>query len=72
MHLRSCAAQRVEIRALEMTVEFARGETIWTESSHKFRAEDLRRLGEQAGWQTERQWIDDDWGFAETLFSCRP
>jgi len=72
MHLRSRVAQTVPIRALDMRVRFVRGETIWTESSHKFRAEEIRWLGEQAGWQTERQWIDSDWGFAETLFLCRP
>jgi uncharacterized SAM-dependent methyltransferase len=72
MHLRSRVAQTVAIPALDMRVRFAKGETIWTESSHKFRAEEIRWLGEQAGWQTERQWIDSDWGFAETLFSCRP
>lgn len=72
MHLRSRVAQTVPIQALDMRVRFAKGETIWTESSHKFRAEEIRWLGEQAGWQTERQWIDSDWGFAETLFSCRP
>jgi L-histidine N-alpha-methyltransferase len=71
MHLRSRVAQTVAIQALGMRVRFAKGETIWTESSHKFRAEEIRWLGEQAGWQTERQWIDSGWGFAETLFSCR-
>jgi dimethylhistidine N-methyltransferase len=69
MHLRSRVAQTVPIRALDMRIPFAKGETIWTESSHKFRAEEIRWLGEQAGWHTERQWIDSDWGFAETLFS---
>jgi len=72
MHLRSRVAQTVAIRALDLRVRFAKGETIWTESSHKFRAEEIRWLGEQAGWQTDRQWIDSDWGFAETLFSCLP
>ncbi len=72
MHLRSRVAQTVRIQALDLSVRFAKGETIWTESSHKFRAEEIRWLGEQAGWQTERQWLDSDWGFAETLFSCRP
>jgi dimethylhistidine N-methyltransferase len=70
MHLRSRVAQKVAIRALDLTIEFARGETIWTESSHKFRTEEIRWLGEQAGWQTKQQWLDHDWGFAETLFSC--
>lgn len=72
MHLRSRVSQTVAIQALDMRVRFLKGETIWTESSHKFRAEEIRWLGEQAGWHTERQWIDSEWGFAETLFSCRP
>jgi uncharacterized SAM-dependent methyltransferase len=70
MHLRSRVPQTVRIHALALSVEFARGETIWTESSHKFRADEIAWLGEEAGWQTERQWTDQDWGFAETLFSC--
>jgi L-histidine Nalpha-methyltransferase len=70
MHLRSRVEQRVAIDALDLTVSFAGGETIWTESSHKFRAEEIRRMGEQAGWQNSRQWIDRDWGFAETLFTA--
>ncbi|MGD1072784.1 MAG: L-histidine N(alpha)-methyltransferase [Bryobacteraceae bacterium] len=68
MHLRSRVAQRVPIDALDLTVSFARGETIWTESSHKFRAREIRRMGERAGWRMARQWIDSEWGFAETLF----
>jgi len=70
MHLRSRVAQRVSIDALDLTVSFARGETIWTESSHKFRAQEIRRIGERAGWQMSRQWIDPEWGFAETLFTA--
>jgi uncharacterized SAM-dependent methyltransferase len=72
MHLRSRVAQRVAIDALDLTVSFARGETIWTESSHKFRPEGIGRMGEQAGWLMSRQWIDRDWGFAETLFTAFP
>jgi uncharacterized SAM-dependent methyltransferase len=68
MHLRSRIAQEVRIDALDLTVSFSRGETIWTESSHKFRAEEIVRLGDRAGWARARQWVDRDWGFAETLF----
>jgi len=68
MHLRSRIAQQVRIDALDLTVSFSPGETIWTESSHKFRAEDIARLGERAGWACARQWVDREWGFAETLF----
>jgi dimethylhistidine N-methyltransferase len=70
MHLRSRTAQTVRIEALELDVTFRRGETIWTESSHKFQAEEVLRLGAEAGWGAVNQWIDSDWGFSETLFSA--
>jgi dimethylhistidine N-methyltransferase len=72
MHLRSCVKQDVRIGALDLTVSFAAGETIWTESSHKFRAEEIARMGERAGWRPVRQWVDCDWGFAEALFRISP
>jgi L-histidine Nalpha-methyltransferase len=68
MHLRSRIAQRVRIGVLDLTIPFAADETIWTESSHKFRAEEISRIGKRSGWPCVRQWIDRDWGFAETLF----
>ncbi|HEX4278707.1 MAG TPA: L-histidine N(alpha)-methyltransferase [Bryobacteraceae bacterium] len=68
MHLRARTAQQVRIGALGATAEFAAAETIWTESSHKFRAEELPGLGCRSGWSCVRQWIDREWGFAETLF----
>jgi len=67
MHLRSLQAQQVRIEAFELDVSFAAGETIWTESSHKFRAQDIPAIAERAGWSARRQWLDSDWGFAETL-----
>lgn len=68
MHLRSVVAQKVRIDALGLTIPFAAGETIWTESSHKFRTEDVLRVGGRAGWSCVRQWVESEWGFAETLF----
>lgn len=68
MHLRSRVAQRVHIGALDLTIPFAARETIWTESSHKFRAEEISRIGRNSGLSCVRQWVDRDWGFAETLF----
>jgi L-histidine Nalpha-methyltransferase len=70
MHLRSRVAQRVAVSALEREIPFRAGETIWTESSHKFQPEQLRRMGEGAGWRFERQWTDAEWPFAETLFTA--
>jgi uncharacterized SAM-dependent methyltransferase len=68
MHLRSTVKQGVWIGALDLSVPFAAGETIWTESSHKFRVEQIARMGERAGWRPVRQWVDCEWGFAEALF----
>jgi len=68
MHLRSRVAQEVRVDALGITVKFVAGETIWTESSHKFRAEEISRIGQRSGFACVRQWVDGDWGFAETLF----
>lgn len=68
MHLRSRVAQTVDISALGLTIPFALDETIWTESSHKFRPEAISRLGRRSGFACVHQWIEPAWGFAETLF----
>jgi L-histidine Nalpha-methyltransferase len=68
MHLRSLAAQTVRIDSLDLNIPFAQDETVWTESSHKFRPEQLSPLGRRSGWTCVRQWLEPDWGFAETLF----
>lgn len=70
MHLRSRIAQTVRIETLRLELKFERDETIWTESCHKFTAEQVRRLGSRAGWAKSEQWLDRDWGFAETLFTA--
>jgi uncharacterized SAM-dependent methyltransferase len=67
MHLRSRAKQQVYIPAAGLTVPLARGETIWTESSHKFHPEEVREMASGAGFHCEHQWIDQEWPFAETL-----
>jgi len=71
MHLRSLQAQRVTIRAVNLTVPFRKDETIWTESCHKFRAKGIRYMVERAGFVCQAQWIDRAWPFAETLFIAR-
>jgi dimethylhistidine N-methyltransferase len=68
MHLRSLETQEVRIGALGLSIRFDAGETIWTESSHKFRAEEMSVIGQRSGWTCARQWVDGEWGFAETLF----
>jgi L-histidine N-alpha-methyltransferase len=49
MHLRSRDRQSVRIGALDLTVDFARGETIHTEISRKFTKQSLSRTLAQAG-----------------------
>jgi len=70
MHLRSMRAQSVTIPAALTRVDFAEGETIWTESSHKYRAADVLEMAKHTGYRCEGQWIDEEWPFAQNLLIC--
>jgi L-histidine N-alpha-methyltransferase len=67
MHLESKRRQVVNIPAAEIVVEFAEGETIWTESSHKYSPEEIYGTARDAGFRCEVQWLDEQWPFAENL-----
>ncbi|MGA8183963.1 MAG: L-histidine N(alpha)-methyltransferase [Terriglobia bacterium] len=67
MHLVSTARQTVTIRESKMLIPFEEGETIWTESSHKYTAEDVIEMGRRTGFQCNGQWFDHAWAFAENL-----
>lgn len=67
MHLRSACAQRVVIPGAGLTIEFTEGETIWTESSHKYTLETLRAMAGDSGFAVEQIWVDAEWPFAECL-----
>lgn len=67
MHLQSLQRQTVNISAAEIAVEFQEGETIWTESSHKYSVQEVARTARESGFACEAQWIDDEWPFAENL-----
>jgi L-histidine Nalpha-methyltransferase len=67
MHLQSKCWQKVSLRAAGIAIEFKEGETIWTESSHKYSKEEVCRMAVAAGFRCERQWIDEEWPFAENL-----
>jgi L-histidine N-alpha-methyltransferase len=67
MHLRSMRRQSVSIQAADLVVEFFEGETIWTESSHKYSPQEVVQIAETAGFRCDVQWIDDEWPFAENL-----
>jgi L-histidine N-alpha-methyltransferase len=67
MHLVSRAAQRVRLPAAALDFELAEGETIWTESSYKFRPGDLASHLDGTGFTVVRQWINAADRFALTL-----
>jgi len=68
MHLRSTRTQTVDIRGAGLKVNFIEGETIWTESSHKYRCDEAAGMGERAGFRCDAQWVDAEWPFAQSLF----
>ena len=70
MHLQSRRRQRVSIPAADLQVEFLEGETIWTESSHKYSTEEIFQMARDAGFRCEAQWIDAQWPFAENLLTA--
>jgi dimethylhistidine N-methyltransferase len=67
MHLRSKRRQVVNVRRGGFAVTFRAGETIWTESSHKYTRGEIAAVAVACGFRTEAQWVDDEWPFAENL-----
>jgi len=67
MFVVSARPQRVRIEAIDLDLELAAGEAIWTESSYKYSADGLSRQLEDARFKTMAQWIDRDAAFALSL-----
>lgn len=70
MHLLSRRNQTVFIAALDRSFDFEAGETIWTESSHKFSETELLDLAGSAGFAPVKMWVDREWPFAEALWQA--
>ena len=68
MRLVSRRRQTVEIGAAEYAVTFEAGEEIWTESSHKYEADQIIAEGRATGFYSAQQWVDKDARFALTRF----
>jgi L-histidine N-alpha-methyltransferase len=66
MHLRSQTDQSIAVGS-DFTVRMKRGETIWTESSYKFRCEDVVELARRTGFACETQWVDEEWPYSQNL-----
>ena len=71
MHLGARSDQTIEIPGARLTIEMRAGETIWTESSHKFGAAELFAMAERSGFEGVAQWSDAEWPFAESLWTAR-
>jgi len=67
MHLRSSRKQQVSIPGAGLSISLLEGETIWTESSHKYLPAEILRMAADAGFRCDAQWIDEEWPFAENL-----
>lgn len=67
MHLESRGDQLVNIGALDLTVRFARGETIHTENSYKFTPAMIESMAFKSGFRPEQRWSDPRGWFTLTL-----
>jgi L-histidine N-alpha-methyltransferase len=68
MHLASTVNQRVSVPGAGCMIDFVAGETIWTESSHKYQLRELNAMATRNGFGVEAQWVDREWPFAESLW----
>jgi dimethylhistidine N-methyltransferase len=71
MYLRSICKQTVDIPKAGFSVTLAKDETIWTESSHKYRPEDAVQMAERSGFRCDAQWLDAEWPFAQSLLIAK-
>jgi dimethylhistidine N-methyltransferase len=71
MHLQSMEEQTVHVPRARLAVRFKEGETIWTESSHKYTPAEVKGLADRTGYACEAQWIDREWPFAQSLLVVR-
>jgi L-histidine Nalpha-methyltransferase len=70
MHLVSLRDQVVSVPATEHQFRFTHGESIWTESSHKFRTRELSDLAHLTGFRRIAGWVDQDWPLTEVLWQA--
>lgn len=67
MHLKSLQKQTVNIDGQEF--HFAKDETIHTENSYKYSVKEFQNIAEQAGFEFEHIWTDDQGYFSVQLYT---
>lgn len=68
MHIESLRDQVVRVGRGAFDVTLGTGETIHTETSHKYSLGELKDLLHGAGFSLAEQWCDHEWGFATGLY----
>lgn len=71
MHLRAKRRTAAHVGAARLSVALEAGETIWTESSHKYHADEIPTIAADAGFACVQQWVEKEWGFAESLLAVK-
>lgn len=62
LHLISLREQKVRLD--NVTIPFAKGESIWTESSYKFTLDEFEHVSATAGFRVEHVWTDEKQWFS--------
>jgi len=68
MHLQGTRRQHIEIPGASLYFRMEEGDTIWTESSHKYSPEEPAQMAERAGFRQTAQWTDHEWPFSQNLW----
>jgi dimethylhistidine N-methyltransferase len=68
-YLESARDCEVRIDALDMSVSFARGERLHTESSYKYSMDDIAELAAKTGYELARSWMDRGKRFSVNLLT---
>jgi dimethylhistidine N-methyltransferase len=71
MHLVSRRDQHVDVPRAGLAIDLAAGETIWTESSYKYRLPDIAQKLAAAGFDMHAHWIDAEGQFLLALATRR-
>ena len=69
MHLFSRETHVVKLRALDLEIHFAKGESIHTENSYKFEIETLSHLALQTNFYLTKTWFDGSHRFSVNLLT---
>lgn len=69
MHLFSREAQIVKLKALDLEVRFAKGESVHTENSYKFEIEALSDLASETSFHLTKTWFDSRRRFSVNLLT---